>query len=112
MIVLHLSKESWNPVIIDFGKSEKIGQAKLGRKRDCKLFYWIAPEVLSGEVCPSPSSDIFSLGQMIRFVSKKVCLQHLTGMKDLYLSCLHHTPAVGPKSAQAVAVQLETIKLH
>lgn len=108
-VVLHLINNKWKPVIIDFGKSVKIGSAKCSLKtRDAKVYYWKAPEVLSGKSPPSTLSDIFSLGQVIKYVAKKAI--KIKSFEECYECCLTRVSTLRPSSAQMVAAKLEAFK--
>ena len=64
--------EEFNPVLIDFGKSVKASSAPLYRRKskvlNCKGKSYLAPEVVS-ERLYSVSSDIYSLGRMLKAIS-------------------------------------------
>lgn len=108
-VVLHLmGNNEWKPVIIDFGKSVKRKLAMCpSKKRSQTIFYWIAPEVSSCASPPSPSSDIFALGHIIKIVAKDALK---TPSDELYAGCLATDPNARPSSAQAVAAMLSDFK--
>ena len=74
-----ISEESYSPVLIDFGKSTKAAASFMtsrtsGRKRiapEHSLKSYLAPEVIK-ERLYSAASDVYSLGKMLKAVSKMV----------------------------------------
>lgn len=105
-IVLHkLLQGQWRPIIIDFGKSVKVDEATCSKpKKDGQIYRWIAPEVLEGRCPPSPSSDIFSLGTIIKYVLRRVIKDKHTDY--LFESCLISVPQLRAGNAQTVAASL------
>ena len=76
-VLLEKKHAIYNPIIIDFGKSGKIGvprrkntMTKTQQKEYRQLYPHIAPEVASGKDC-TISSDVYSLAKMIDFISVK-----------------------------------------
>ena len=73
------SEKSYSPVLIDFGKSTKAAASSMtsrtsGRKRiapEHSLKSYLAPEVIK-ERLYSTASDVYSLGKMLKAVSKMV----------------------------------------
>ena len=73
------SEKSYSPVLIDFGKSTKAAASSMtsrtsGRKRiapEHSLKSYLAPEVIK-ERLYSAASDVYSLGKMLKAVSKMV----------------------------------------
>lgn len=73
------SEKSYSPVLIDFGKSTKAAASPMmsltsGRKRiapEHSLKSYLAPEVIK-ERLYSAASDVYSLGKMLKAVSKMV----------------------------------------
>lgn len=74
-----VSEKSYSPVLIDFGKSTKAAASFMtsrtsGRKRiapEHSLKSYLAPEVIK-ERLYSAASDVYSLGKMLKAVSKMV----------------------------------------
>lgn len=112
-VVLHITKEHWTPVIIDFGKSRKITASEpRSKQKEAQHYHWIAPEVLDGTSAQTIRSDVFSLGRILRFVIKSVFNRdelRYSKAKEIYLACVNINVQLRPKSAQAVAAKLHTL---
>lgn len=95
-VVLEKSKGgSYNPVIINFGKSAKISKVRLGRPKvnvddAIRKFPHIAPEVHRGER-QSISSDVYSFGYMLARFAKKTNFELF--FKEVAKKCLSTCPA-------------------
>lgn len=78
--LLCLRGQTWQPVIIDYGKSVKTSNAKAKKcTHSCsslselkKKYPHIAPELLCGQMPPSLASDVYSLGVIFRKYSAKL----------------------------------------
>ncbi|XP_031553520.1 RAF proto-oncogene serine/threonine-protein kinase-like [Actinia tenebrosa] len=107
-IVLHkITEMEWRPIVIDFGKSVKVLEAKCCKPKE-KNYYWIAPEVLEGRSPPLQLSDIFSLGFIIKFVFRKLFTHKLADF--VFESCLIKAPHLRMTSAQKLAATLISYK--
>ena len=107
-ILLFRRELIWQPVIIDYGKSVKACEAKAkpstfapdSRKNCC----YTAPEVLSGQHPPSPSSDIFSLGVIFEKINAK--LPFAVVSKDTIAECCQENPLKRIKNAELLLNKL------
>jgi serine/threonine protein kinase len=71
--------------------------------------FWIAPEVPDGNRQPSPSSDIFSLGNVVKYVLRKaLCMNFIATNSITYSieSCLISVLVLRHRNAQTVAANL------
>lgn len=90
---------SYDAVIIDFGKMRKVENSKKYRlsvkeREDYRLKYpHIAPEVIRGETPPSFASDVYAFGQLISYTCKYECIESL---RLIAVKCIHGTAARRP----------------
>ncbi|KAK3703612.1 hypothetical protein QZH41_019150 [Actinostola sp. cb2023] len=98
-VVCHFARDDWQPVLIDFGKSCEISEAKASlKKRDRKDYPWIAPEVLSGKGKVSVGSDVFSVGFLMKYIASNVSQCKTTRLTDVYGKCLDEFPKDRPST--------------
>lgn len=76
VVLEKLGDARYNPVIIDFGCSVEESLAKRRSPRLNFRDHYIAPEVMKGSAPPTVSSDVYSFGKMVTFVSER-CKLHL-----------------------------------
>lgn len=103
-VVLCIRKQTWQPIIIDYGKCVKVSEAK-AKQRSCasdsisvlaKKYPHIAPEVLCGKTPPSFSSDMYSLGVIFHKINAKLVTAIIP--KDTVHACCHENPLIRPKA--------------
>lgn len=83
-VILDIVKQSFNPVIIDFGKSLPMSGLKGPKilseekqKKYRKEFPHIAPEIVTGKRGQSVKSDIYSFGRVVNSIFSKAKLGHV-----------------------------------
>lgn len=113
-VVCHFAQNKWNVVIIDFGKACTVKSAsKLEKPKKSSKFSWLAPEVVSSSHPPSPASDVFSLGYVIKYVLDKIgklqghgkLASHFNEIALIASECLLCNPSKRP-TTRAVAKSL------
>jgi serine/threonine protein kinase len=98
-VILAQHSVTYHPIIIDFGKSRRIQDAKhycLSQKEKEKYRqrYWhIAPELINGTHKQSTKSDIFSLGVLMTNVCKCHKYEQLSGLAK---ECTNDNPIERP----------------
>ena len=108
------SEKSYSPVLIDFGKSTKAAASSMmsltsGRKRIApghSLKSYLAPEVIK-ERLYSATSDEYSLGKMLKAVSKMV--EFYPRVRSLVKEATAETPSLRP-SLDIFMVRLGAVK--
>lgn len=98
------------PIIIDFGKAKKSGEAKrykLTEKKKEKYsrkYKNLAPEVVRGSHPKSAASDIYSFGQVISLV----CFHHKSlELQSTANQCIDGTPEKRPSIVEIISQLLK-----
>ena len=104
-VLLKREQDSFHPIIIDFGKSSRIEEAK-GYKRSSGADY-LAPEVRRGEK-ESLASDIFSLGKMLEGAVHNRSFERV--FSNIVLRTTTSSPALRPSVGEIIIQLANAVK--
>ena len=109
-IVIRSACGSYMPIIIDFGKAKKSGEAKKykltekEKEKYSRKYKHIAPEVVWGRHPKSAASDIYSFGQVISLV----CFYHKSlELQSIAKQCIDGTPEKRPSIVEIISQLLK-----
>ena len=99
-VLLCKEEQTWQPIIIDYGKSIKASDARARKGNSAPGSLNLsrpkrshtAPEVFSGLQPPSHASDVYSLGMIFNKVNAK--LHHTVVPDDIVALCCHENPSL------------------
>ena len=107
-VVLEKRGQDFNPVIIDFGKSLYVEEAKKrsrclpheDQRKHLKKYPYVAPELVNGGY-PSAASDTYSFAKIVDFLCKEKSCLHLSSAE----LTLAKNSALGPDPTKRPALE-------